>query len=149
MRTLILSCSATKRPDAGLLPALDRYDGPAYRTLRANRAAAGELRVLVLSAEFGLIDATKPIADYDRRMTLDRALELAPSVGAELRRLSDCGELVGDVFVYGGADYRNCAQLALINARLDYNRRASVGFSHGGIGEQLGQLKAFLREGGR
>ena len=33
-KVLIIACSQRKRPDAGLLPALDRYDGPAFQVLR-------------------------------------------------------------------------------------------------------------------
>jgi hypothetical protein len=33
-RMLILACSRRKRPDEGLLPAIERYDGPAFRVLR-------------------------------------------------------------------------------------------------------------------
>ena len=33
-KLLLISCSQRKREDEGLLPAIDRYDGPAYRCLR-------------------------------------------------------------------------------------------------------------------
>ena len=33
-RLLILGCADRKRDSSGLLPALDRYDGPAYRVIR-------------------------------------------------------------------------------------------------------------------
>lgn len=33
-RLVVLSCSATKRDDTGLLPALERYNGPMYQVLR-------------------------------------------------------------------------------------------------------------------
>ena len=33
-RLLILGCADRKRDSGGLLPALDRYDGPAYRVIR-------------------------------------------------------------------------------------------------------------------
>ena len=33
-RMLILACSRRKRPDEGLLPAIERYDGPALRVVR-------------------------------------------------------------------------------------------------------------------
>ena len=33
-RLLLLSCSQRKRPDPGLLPAIERYDGPQYQVLR-------------------------------------------------------------------------------------------------------------------
>lgn len=146
MRTLIIACSATKRPDAGLLPALDRYDGPAYRTLRSNLAAAGELRVVILSAEFGLLEADAAIPDYDRLMTTKRAGELAGRVGRELERMNELGELGGEIFFFGGATYRAAVQVGL-----SLPRRSALlqrlRFSSGGIGQQLGQLKAFLRAG--
>jgi hypothetical protein len=33
-RLLIAACSQRKRADEGLLPAIERYDGPVYRVLR-------------------------------------------------------------------------------------------------------------------
>ena len=39
-RLLIVACSRAKRPDAGSLPAIDRYDGPAFRLLRRARGHA-------------------------------------------------------------------------------------------------------------
>lgn len=88
-RLLVLGCSQRKRTDAGLLPAVDRYDGPAFRVLRryrAERADAG-LAAVVLSAEFGLIPIDEPIPNYDRRMTSSRAVEIAPVVNESLAGL--------------------------------------------------------------
>lgn len=83
-RCLLLGCSRAKRHDSGLLPALERYDGPSFRVLRrylrANLIgdANSELvpDVYVLSAEFGLIPGDFPIPGYDRQMTVQRAVEL-------------------------------------------------------------------------
>lgn len=75
-RALFLSCSRAKNPAAGLLPAVERYNGPAFRTLRLWRDKAGDLRVWVLSAEHGLISGNDEIADYDRRMDAARVAEL-------------------------------------------------------------------------
>ena len=33
-RLLVVACSKSKRPDARSMPAIDRYDGPAFRQLR-------------------------------------------------------------------------------------------------------------------
>ena len=91
MNLLILGCSATKRHDAGLLPALHRYDGPLYRIIRRALAErpqlAARLTIRILSAEYGLISADTPIPDYDRRMTPARAMELQPTVAAALTEL--------------------------------------------------------------
>ncbi len=95
-RLLILSCSRRKRLDPGLLSAVERYDGPMFRVLRKFvRECASEaqyLAVFILSAEFGLIPGSKPIPDYDRRMTPHRAAELQPQVLAELGRILKIGQ---------------------------------------------------------
>jgi hypothetical protein len=79
-RLLILSCSQRKRPDPGLLPAIERYDGPAFRVLRKffreRPLEMQSLDVYILSAEFGLFSAHQPIPNYDRRMTPERADDL-------------------------------------------------------------------------
>jgi hypothetical protein len=72
-RLLILSCSQRKRPDAILLPALERYDGPMFRVLRKflRENPSKELHpdVYILSAQFGLISADQliPIPDFCKR----------------------------------------------------------------------------------
>lgn len=72
-RLLILSCSATKRPNAGFMPARDRYDGPLWRTLRAADPDGVKVKVAFLSARFGFRDAMIPIENYDARLTPDLA----------------------------------------------------------------------------
>jgi hypothetical protein len=58
-RLLILACSQRKNPARGKLPAIDRYDGPAFRVLRkySRDSAANLPTVLILSAKHGLIAA--------------------------------------------------------------------------------------------
>ncbi|MFJ7440872.1 hypothetical protein ACIQW5_24830 [Methylorubrum thiocyanatum] len=72
-RLLVLACSATKRPDPGRLPALARYDGPLWRTLRAADPEGRAAKVAFLSAHYGFRDAATPIAEYDARLTQDLA----------------------------------------------------------------------------
>jgi hypothetical protein len=88
-RLLILICSQRKRAEAGLLPAVERYDGPQFRVLRRFlRLRPTEApRIAVLSARFGLIDGGTLLPFYDQRMTAERARELAPGVLAEFGRL--------------------------------------------------------------
>jgi len=83
-RLLILSCSRRKRLDSDPLPAIERYDGPAFRVLcrflqeRSNEIE--RLHVFVLSAAYGLISSAHPIADYNEMMTRQRAAELHDEV---------------------------------------------------------------------
>lgn len=87
-RLLILGCSARKRAEQTLLPAIERYDGPPFRLLRRYLSHSdNELRVYVLSAEYGLVAGEQAISYYDQRMTRERAAELRPQVAATLKRV--------------------------------------------------------------
>src|SRR5690242_19808152 len=92
-RLLILSCSQRKRVTQDTLPAIKRYDGPAFRVLRrylqCKSLDTPEIRIL--SAEYGLISQEQPITCYDRKMTAQRAEELRPRVLAELKHLLEEG----------------------------------------------------------
>lgn len=69
-RLVILACSRRKRPDAGLMPAIDRYDGPLWQTLRTIDRPGRIAQAAFLSARFGLRDARwTELPDYDTHMT--------------------------------------------------------------------------------
>jgi hypothetical protein len=68
-RLLILACSATKRDGPKYMPAIDRYDGPLWRTLRAADPHGEKAQVAFLSARLGFREANTPIEIYDARMT--------------------------------------------------------------------------------
>lgn len=87
-RLLLLSCSQRKRSDDRLLPAVERYDGPAFRLvrryLRSQDQPSSHVDIRILSAQFGLLCHDTPIPEYDHRMTLQRAQELRERVSTEL-----------------------------------------------------------------
>lgn len=68
-RLLVLACSARKRGGAAYLPAIDRYDGPLWQTLRVVDPHGTMAKVAFLSARLGFRDAHTPIEIYDARMT--------------------------------------------------------------------------------
>ena len=73
---LIVACSQRKRSDPYLLPAIERYDGGNFRVLRKAMREGywpQNMDVLILSAKYGLINASTFIADYDQRMNRERA----------------------------------------------------------------------------
>lgn len=144
-RLLILACSATKRRFDGPRAAIAVYDGPAWRTLRSNLTCAIE-PPLVLSAEHGLISVYQEIEAYDRRMTAARSRELIDPTAAKIAELGGIGSARGEIFFYGGALYRSTMQQAIQLAELELERDIPVTYSSGGIGDQLGQLKAWLRK---
>lgn len=139
-RLLVLACSATKRSDPGRIHALLRYDGPSARVVRHflqhHPSEASRLTIAILSAEYGLILAHDPIPAYNRLMTPARARELAPDVRAALASLLARRGPFGDSCVCAGVNYR----LALG----DLVGQPDVTVTSGGIGQQLGQLKAWL-----
>jgi len=72
-RLLILACSATKRDGQTYMPAIERYDGPLWRTLRTVDPDGKLAKVAFLSAHFGFRSADTPIEMYDSRMTTEIA----------------------------------------------------------------------------
>lgn len=137
MRLLVMACSATKRSDPGLIPADERYDGTAYRLLRAHRPI--NTRILILSAQYGLINHRTPIETYDRKMTRAHAAEIAadpPSRNLLLVSLP----YSSDTFVFGGTHYQHCIELMSAGIQ----QHAPIVYSSGRIGIQLQQLKHWL-----
>jgi hypothetical protein len=138
-RLLILACGATKRPDAGNLPAIDRYHGPPYKTLRKALAGIPEDQrptVLILSAEFGLIAADAPIPDYNHRMTEARALALRAQVREALGRAL-AGGRYDETMVNLGADYLPALPLDPTTT----DQLGAVTYARGGIGDRMSQMK--------
>lgn len=141
LRLLVIACSAQKKKDAGLLPALVRYDGPAFHVLRKYlRQASKAPTVLILSAKYGLLDADQPIADYDRRITTESAEAIRADVlhvlGERLRQ-----QRYDEVAFCVGHDYQRTVEgyEALITAG------TKVTFIPGGQGTRLRNLRTWLR----
>ena len=91
-----MSCTETKRP--GAHPALDLYLPRQFKIAR-EFAARPDWRVMILSAEHGLIDGGDVIECYERPMTPVRAAELTKATPANYPS-------TGPVYVYGGSKYR-------------------------------------------
>jgi hypothetical protein len=70
-----MSCSQRKTAGKGLIPAIDRYDGPALRVLRKYLREVSDpgLSVYLLSAKFGVIARSRRIPNYDHKMNAERA----------------------------------------------------------------------------
>lgn len=84
---LIQSCSNRKREASSRIPALERYDGYFFRIIKkamSEGALRDDIDIVILSAEFGLIDLDDPIPMYDRQMTSKRAEELRDDVLSSL-----------------------------------------------------------------
>ena len=143
-RLILLACTATKRADPDPLPAIQRYDGPSFRTLRkwqaANPAAAEHLDVRILSAKLGLIAADAPISDYNQRMTPERAAELRQIVSTGLAHVAAQHGPYTATLIHLGQDYLRALSLEQVQAA----PFGEVTFTKGGIGVRLGQIKRWL-----
>lgn len=147
-RLLILACSQRKRPDPGLVSAIERYDGPFFRVLRRYQrsfsAADPEAKpppdVYILSARYGLISANQPIADYEQRMTTERADELRPCVLTDLQDLLGTNPLYDELFFCMGRDYRQ----AFDGWEIRHPSKLSLAWAEGSIGSKQAQLHDWL-----
>ncbi len=140
-RLLIISCSERKEPGTGPLPAIDRYDGPAFRVLRKylREVKPEALIVLILSAKYGLIVADRRIEDYDCRLTASSAARLRPKVLKVVKNVLDSGEW-SSVGVCASKVYHialdGLSGMVPVGARLD--------LIEGGQGPRLTNLRAWL-----
>ena len=138
---LILGCSKRKRRGDGTLPAIERYDGPAFRVFRrfAREKPSEVPRVLILSAEHGLIFQDTPVATYDRCMTPARARELRPAVLAKLGRLT-ASHPSPETLVFAGRQYLP----ALSTDENGFFNDVNVMVCAGALGKKLAQLHDWL-----
>lgn len=138
LRLIVLSCSAAKRRGANL-PALELYDGPRFRLLRKYLRVTGDksLRIAIVSARHGVVTANQRIDLYNRKMTSERARQLAPVIARRLARLSS---EVDSVFVIASTAYAEAIgpwQLALPT-------ELRVAVASRGQLERLSQMKKWL-----
>lgn len=145
-RLLILSCSQRKRTAVGQLPALDRYDGPAYQVvrkfLRIYPQETDSLDIYILSAEFGLIAASDLIPNYDRQMNKQRADELRPYALAALRKILEV-RMFTQLYINLSKEYFNV--LSSYEQFIPQNLRVIV--STGTPGRKLSVLRNWLYGG--
>ena len=136
---LILGCSQTKRDCEGLLPALDRYDGPHYRVVKKflrDHRWPSDLSIAILSAEYGLFGSLKGIANYDLRITPTTARAKDEYSGILEKWAKDHVA----VYVSLGKDYLPALQPALDSLP---NQIRQERFQ-GGIGKKMREIKNVL-----
>jgi hypothetical protein len=141
-RLLMIACSQRKNPAEGLLPAIARYDGPAFRVLR--KYLREETRdapcILILSAKYGLIAADCEIPDYDCRLSTASAMNLRTQV-LEVARHTLQSQRLRAVGICAGKDYR----VALAGFADAVPQGVQVEFIEGGHGPRLTALRRWLR----
>lgn len=142
-RFLILACSQRKRQDPEPIPALERYDGPAFQLIRKYvRQRPNDqqsLDIYVLSARFGLISATETIPYYDQRMTAHRAAELRDHVLNRFSQQFQAGAYQ-QLLINVGRDYRHAVHGIEAIAPPD----CSTIMLEGSQGRRLSQIRCWL-----
>lgn len=106
MRIVIISCSNRKKSFPQAYPAIEVYDGPYYKTIRKLQREGKfpkDVKVLIISAKYGLLSLEDPIEMYDEKISKKRAMELKSTVSAKLinEMSGQCEELVINL----GTDY--------------------------------------------
>ena len=140
---LILACSQRKLNNQELLPAIERYDGGSFRVLRKiqrNQKYQNNIKTLILSAKYGLIEASTLIADYEQRINQQRAKELNSQVLKNLKKYLN-QDNYSDIYIDLGNDYSSA-----IKGIEDLFPRGQIILAQGRIGERLKQLKLWLEE---
>ena len=106
-RLLVISCSKRKSRAGGLLPAIERYTGAWYgviNKLRREDELPQNLDIVIISARYGFLRASKLIEYYNLRMTEERAKELNPQIINGFRSLLNDNHYEA-VFINLGKDY--------------------------------------------
>ena len=139
---LALACSATKRSGAGEMPAIDRYDGPLWRTLRsALRETRADVDIWFLSARYGFQPAALAIADYEQVLTPARAAELLRLPTSNHAPFRTAALSAGPILLAGGQLYRDTMRRAIGVHLPDMAETAG-----GGIGHHRAALRSWIQE---
>lgn len=106
---LIQSCSKSKNRAQEPVQPLELYSGYFFKIIK-KAIREGEFQhdidICVLSAKYGLVDATDQIRHYDRRMNSSRAAQLRPAIRATLEEKIE-EEGYEHVICNLGAEYRS------------------------------------------
>ncbi|WP_220199788.1 DUF6884 domain-containing protein [Ktedonospora formicarum] len=144
-RLMLISCSGSKNPSLGLLPAIERYTGGVYSIIKKARREGywqREIDILIVSAKYGLIAEDDLIEIYDQKMDKVRALELRGEVS---QRLDDVlkRKNYSLIFMNMGSTY-----LMSIGDSFEVDRARRTGIireAKGGIGKKLSQTKVWIK----
>lgn len=142
-RAVFLSCSRTKRPASGPLPAVERYDGPLFRVLRGYLGdAEGDVpSVWVISAKYGLISGQEKIRNYDQMLKNELGAPFLRMVGKGLQGAYE-SEPWDEALMLGGEQYRRAVTLGAATI----SPAPPLRLVGGSIGAQASTLRRWLRQ---
>lgn len=144
VQLMLISCSSRKSSEAGVIPALERYQGTTYKVIKKAKREGywpEHTHLFIISAKYGLISEHYPIEFYDLKMTKDLAVARCAEISRALDKLIN-ENMYSKIFVNMGETYMRSIQSSaeLIRARQD----GTVQEASGGIGDRLKQTKDWL-----
>ena len=122
-----------------MAPAIEMYDGQAYRVLKKNFPK--NVTVLIISAKYGVLRPFELVSWYDQEMTVKKAIDLRGQVQEEVMKINRNND-IERVFINLGYPY-NLAISDDLMRYLDENFNLQV--ADGYIGMRLHQLKEWLK----
>jgi hypothetical protein len=136
---ICMACSQVKRPDQAAMPAIERYDGPLWQTLRmALRDLPERPAIWVLSARFGFFPASTNILNYEQFLTPSLAEKIARLPQYEPQIFANAVEGADRVLFAGGQLYR-ATMFRAARPRVDIAETDGKG-----IGYQRQQLREWI-----
>ena len=173
---ILMACSGKKKPLApgAVMPLIDLYDGPMWKTLRTHLAGR-HAHVVVLSGRYGFTSAYSHLPTYEAKLTTQKAdhliargLDGKQDRFGELKHVLDTSPLCAmirpgsamksnpdrawaGVIAAGGGEYRRVFEymIGAMKASGDIQPDAPVFMTRGGIGEQRSQLGKWIAYLGR
>ncbi len=111
MHVFVTTCTATKDPSPGDLPAIRRYRDPRIDAAVA-AAEARSLPLCIFSGRLGLIDADSPVAWYDSPLQAEAVAESAIALARTLQRrgITRITALLEDRATSGWAPYHDAIE---------------------------------------
>lgn len=143
-RLMMLGCSSSKSDALEALPAIDRYNGTAYKVIKKARREGywpKDTHIFIVSAKYGLISEHTCIEIYDQKMTNARAVELQAEVSGSVDILLKKGGY-RKIFLNMGAIYMQSIRLS---REIERARQAGIlQEAFGGIGLRQKQMKRWI-----
>lgn len=107
MRLLVMSCSNRKHKEPPLMPAWERYNGPAYWVVNKSleEQKCPPTTHIIISAKFGVIEPALPIPDYNVKMTPFLAKIQSKTIREALQLKVDAVK-PSEILVFAGPHYQ-------------------------------------------
>ena len=138
-KLLILSCGRRKRPNKGIIRAIDRYDGGWHRVVRKRVFSddrIDDIDVVILSGRYGLISADYLIPYYEEQEPHRRLREKREEIHRSLRKLIET-ENYGEIYLLMGSEFKGVVDGAI-------PKSVDVVFCNGGYGEKMSHFIEWL-----